>query len=125
MSENPTAATSDLIRSSYSAFLSNDRETMEGLLSDDFVFNSPRDDHINKSTYFQRCFPNSDPFLSLDIEQLFVFGEEALVRYQVELKDGTRFRNVEYLRIDKGQIKEVDVFFGASLKSKEIQDDQQ
>ena len=48
---------SDLVRKLFSAFLSKDWKALEDLLSDDFTFNSPRDDHISKTTYFERCFP--------------------------------------------------------------------
>jgi len=115
MTESSTAHVSDLVRKSYSAFLAKDSKTMEELLSDDFVFNSPRDDHIDKTAYFERCFPNSDAFRIHHIENLFVNGDEALVRYQAELKDGSRFRNVEYIRVEGDKIKEVDVYFGANI----------
>jgi ketosteroid isomerase-like protein len=103
---------SDLIRRFFSAFLSGDRKTLEGLMSDDFTFNSPLDDHINKAAYFERCFPNGDKFSSQQIEKLFVSGNEAFVRYRAELKDGSKFRNTEYFRLEGNKLKEVDVYFG-------------
>lgn len=105
----------DLVRELYSAFLSQDRATLDALLDDDFIFNSPKDDHIDKAAWFERCFPNAGEFHSFAIEQLFVEGDEALVRYYVELKDGSTFRNAEYVRLAAGRIEEVDVFFGATL----------
>jgi ketosteroid isomerase-like protein len=107
---------SELVRKLFSAFLSKDREMAEALLSGDFTFNSPQDDHIDKATYFARCFPNSDQFQAHTIEQLFVQGNAAFVRYLAELKDGTRFRNTEYIRVEGGKIEEVDVYFGSTLK---------
>jgi ketosteroid isomerase-like protein len=115
MAEQTGDHVSDLIRKSYQAFLSRDKKTMADLLSDDFVFTSPQDDHRDKSAYFKICFPNSGEFRSHHIEQLFVHGGEALVRYQAELKDGTRFRNVEYFQIDGNKIKAVEVYFGAAI----------
>lgn len=115
MTESTKAQVSDLVRKSYSAFFSKNRRKMDDILSDDFTFNSPQDDHINKATYFERCFPHSDQFRSHEIENIFVSGNEALVRYQAELKDGTRFRNTEYFRIEGNKIKEIDVYFGATL----------
>lgn len=106
---------SDLVRNCFSAFLSKDRQTLESLLSDDFTFNSPRDDHINKTIYFETCFPHSDRFREHTIEQLFVQGNEAFVRYHAELDDGTRFRNVEYFRIEENKIREIDVYFGSII----------
>lgn len=115
MSEN---IVSDLVRNCFSAFLSKDSQILEDLLSDDFTFNSPRDDHINKETYFERCFPHGERFRSHHIEQLFGRDKEALVRYQAELDDGTKFRNVEYFKIEGNKIKEIDVYFGANITEK-------
>src|SRR5436189_4559697 len=96
---------SNLIRKYFAAFLAQDRKTLEEGLSDDFTFTSPRDAHINKTTFFERCFPGSAHFQSLQIEKLFVQGNEAFVRYQAVLKDGTTFRNTEYYRIEGNKIR--------------------
>jgi hypothetical protein len=118
MTELQKDHTSAMVRKLFSAFLSADRKTLEGPLCDDFTFNSPKDDHINKATYFERCLPGSAQFRSQQIEQLFVQGNQAFIRYLAELKDGTKFRNTEYIRIEGDQIKEVDVYFGATLNLK-------
>jgi len=104
---------SDLIRKYFAAFLANDKKTLEEGLSDDFTFTSPRDDHISKATFFERCLPGSENFQTHQIEKLFVNGNEAFVRYQAELKDGTTFRNTEYIRIEGNKIREVEVYFGS------------
>ena len=105
---------SDLIHKYFAAFLAQDRKTLEVGLSDDFTFTSPRDDHINKATFFERCFPGSAHFQSHQIEKLLVQGNEAFVRYQAVLKDGTTFRNTEYYRIEGNKIREVEVYFGSA-----------
>ncbi|GAC1654761.1 MAG: nuclear transport factor 2 family protein [Ktedonobacteraceae bacterium] len=105
---------SNLIRKYFSAFLAHDRETLEEGLSDDFTFTSARDDHISKAEFFERCFPGSEQFLTHDIEKLFVQDNEAFVLYQAELKNGTKFRNVEYYKIEGNKIKEVEVYFGST-----------
>lgn len=105
---------SDLIRKYIAAFLAQDRKTLEAGLSDDFTFTSPRDDHISKATFFERCLPGSEQFRTHHIEKLFVNGNEAIVIYQAELKDGTTFRNAEYYRIEGNQIRAVEVYFGSA-----------
>jgi ketosteroid isomerase-like protein len=105
---------SELIRKNFAAFLAKDRKTLEEVLSDDFTFTSPRDDHINKATFFERCLPGSDNFRTHHIEKLFVQGNEAFVLYQAELKDGTKFRNTEFYKIEGNRIREVEVYFGSA-----------
>jgi ketosteroid isomerase-like protein len=104
---------SDLIRKYYSSYESKDRKSLEDLLSDDFTFSSPLDDHISKTTYFQRCWPNSETISVFHIEKLFEKGNEAFVRYKCERIAGPKFRNTEYLRIEGDKIKEVEVYFGS------------
>ena len=105
---------SDMIRKYFAAFLAQDRKTLEEGLSDDFTFTSPRDDHISKATFFERCLPGSEQFLTFQIEKLFVQGNEAFVLYQAELKNGTTFRNTEYYKLEGNKIQEVEVFFGSA-----------
>jgi ketosteroid isomerase-like protein len=112
----PEHGISHTIRRLFTAFQSGDRQVAEELLADDFTFSSPRDDRISKGEYFVRCWPNRDNVRGFEIEQLFEQGNEAFVRYTAErVSDGVRFRNTEYFRVERGKIKEVDVYFGRDL----------
>ena len=42
---------SDLVRKYYAAYEAKDRNVIEALLSDEFSFTSPYDDHIDRATY--------------------------------------------------------------------------
>jgi ketosteroid isomerase-like protein len=106
---------SDLIRQYFSAYESKNRRVLEALLSDDFTFSSPRDDHIDRASYFARCWPNSEKYRSIELEKIFANGSEAFVRYCCVPKSGASFRNTEYFRIADDKIAEVDVYFGRSL----------
>jgi ketosteroid isomerase-like protein len=108
-----TRSATEVVRSSYVAFVRRDRHTMEALLSDDFTFTSPYDDHIDKSTYFERCWPYGDTIHSLDILTLLESNGQAMVTYTVKRKEGASFRNAERLDVRDGKIVQVEVFFGA------------
>src|SRR5512142_2498670 len=108
------ASAADLVRRYLTAFVTRDRRTMEEGLAEDFTFTSPRDDHIDKAAFFERCYPGGEMFRSQEIEQIFENGSEAVVRYRAELKDGTKFRNMEFIRFVGEKIKSVDVYFGAN-----------
>ncbi len=114
MAMQPGSVTT-LVKKYFDAFHSHDRNTLETLLSDDFTFSSPRDDHISKLAYFHRCFPHSDEFRSFKIEKIFEVDNEAFVRYSCKPRKGSQFRNTEYFRIRRGKIREVDVYFGRNL----------
>jgi ketosteroid isomerase-like protein len=107
----------ETIRRSYACYPAKDRATHEALIAPDFHFTSPYDDHIDRAEYFRRCWPNADKIRALEIEQLFVEGDDALVRYRVQLAEGPVFRNVDYVRTAGGKIREVEVYFGSLPKA--------
>jgi ketosteroid isomerase-like protein len=103
-------------RASYGAYESGDRHLIEGLLADDFTFYSPADVGIDRSAYFERCWPNSEQIESFDFKRLVEVGEdEVLVTYESTKKDGKRFRNTEVLTFDGDKIKKAEVYFGWNL----------
>ena len=108
-----TNTVSDLVRELFSAYRSGDRKVVENLLSDDFTFTSPVDDHIDKATYFERCWPNHRSIKDHDIEKLFDRDNEVFVRYLLHKEDGKRFRNTEFFTVEGDKIKSVEVYFGA------------
>ncbi len=104
----------DTVRAVFDAYREQDRDTMDRLLADGFVFTSPQDDHIDKATFFERCFPTADRFASQEL--LYVVpagGDDVFAMYEYELKDsGDRHRNVELLTVRNEQVTETQVFFG-------------
>ncbi len=104
---------SDLIRRCYRAYETKDRTAIEEILSDDFRFSSPLDDHIDRATYFKLCWPNSENIKSFQIDQLFEQGNEAFVRYQGTRNDGGKWRCIEFFTIEGNKIKEVEVYFAS------------
>lgn len=97
------------------AFREQDREAAEALMSEDFVFTSPQDDHIDKAAWLERCFPSADHFDGPGgtLEIVEVDGI-VLHRYEYAV-DGVRFRNAEALRVEDGRVREVEVYFGGSV----------
>jgi hypothetical protein len=62
---------SDLVRKCFSAWKTQDRDALEGLLAEDFTFTSPNDDHISKEEYWKKCWPGSTKIHAIRIEKLF------------------------------------------------------
>ena len=111
-----TGKASDLVRKYYAAYEANDRKVVEALLSDDFRFTSPYDDHIDRAAYFKKCWPNSENIRAFRIDTLFDNGSEAMVHYELEQKAGDRFQNTEHFRFGGNKIKDIEVFFGSLPK---------
>jgi ketosteroid isomerase-like protein len=71
-----------LVRDCYAAYESGDRRVIEELLSDDVTFYSPPDPGIDRATYFERCWPNSQLIESFEFKRLVEAGDEVVVTYE-------------------------------------------
>ncbi|MBR1275874.1 nuclear transport factor 2 family protein [Bradyrhizobium sp. AUGA SZCCT0283] len=111
------ASRADTIRAIFAAYLANDRNFVESALSDDFRFTSPYDDAIDKPTYFERCWNNSDWIERHELERIFVESDEAFVTYRCVAKDGKTFRNTEFFVFEGNKVNRIDVYFGATCQN--------
>jgi len=102
-------------RASYNAYVTKDRSALERLIADDFHFTSPLDNRINRATYFERCWPNSERTAGFDFIHLVPAGDCVFVTYEGRAVDGKRFRNTEILTFRGSQIIDVEVYFGWSI----------
>jgi ketosteroid isomerase-like protein len=105
-----------IIRAIFAAYRSNDRKSVEDVLTDDFRFTSPYDDSIDKTTYFARCWRDTDWIERHQLERILVEDDEALVTYQCVAKSGKSFRNTEVFGFDGERVKRIDVYFGATYQ---------
>ena len=111
----PAQDRTELARRSYQAYESGDRAAIEELLADDLVFYSPADVGIDRARYFERCWPNHEQLAAFEFKRLREVGDEVLVTYEAERRDGSRFRNTELLGFAGDKIRTVEVYFGWSL----------
>src|ERR671935_2732341 len=102
-------------RDVYDAYVSGDRSVVEEALGENFTFYSPPDPGIDRSTYFERCWPNSELLESFDFVRLIEAGDEVIVTYESTTTDGKRFRNTEILTFDGAKLSKVEVYFGWNL----------
>ena len=104
-----------VVRACFQSYADKDRATIESLIAEDFHFTSPLDNRINRKTYFERCWPNSETMSAIDIKRLIVSGDRAFVTYEARADDGRRFRNTELFTVQDGKISDVEVYFGWSI----------
>ncbi len=101
-----------LVRDVYNAYETGDRSVVERSLSDDFTFSAPPDVGIDRATYFERCWPNSENTEAFEFHRLFEGNDEVVVTYEATRTDGSRFRNTEIFGFDGDRISRVEVYFG-------------
>ncbi|WP_028749159.1 nuclear transport factor 2 family protein [Rhizobium mesoamericanum] len=112
---NSDSRREQIVRSLYEAYVRGRKDDAGAMLTEDFTFSSPRDDHIDRIAYFDRCWPEPPPFRAMEIEYLKIAEDEAVVRYRAEKRDGGAFRNMEVLRFRDERIASVDVYFGRNV----------
>ena len=104
------------IRRYFDTWKSADRDAFELMITSDFTFTSPQDDHIDRSAFFERCWPLAGT-QDHAIELIAVDGEDAVVHYNGESASGDAFRNIERFSFDGDRIRAVEVFFGLPMGS--------
>jgi len=113
----PDRNRAEIIRAIFAAYMANDRKAVEDALAEDFRFTSPYDDAIDRATYFERCWRNSDWIERHELKRIFVDGDEAFVTYKCLAKGGRNFRNTEFFTFAGDKVKRIDVYFGATYEN--------
>jgi ketosteroid isomerase-like protein len=111
----PDSERATLVRDAYAAFGAGDREAMEQLLADELTLSSPADVGIDRSAYFERCWPNNGAVDAFDLVRLHEVGEEVVATYEATRRDGSRFRNTEVFGFTGNRIATIEVYFGWNL----------
>jgi ketosteroid isomerase-like protein len=105
-----------VVEAAFEYYGSQNRDAALALYADDFSFTSPQDDHIDKATFFERCFPTADRFKEQRLLRVTPADEELVfVYYEYELTTGDRHRNIEAITVRDGLIRQVQVFFGGKV----------
>jgi hypothetical protein len=108
----PTVAEA-LARRCFDAYRTADRAEIEALLHADFTFTSPRDDHIDRRAYFERCWPAAGTFTFLKLKTVVPDGTGGcFVLYEGKAPSGAAFRNVERMQVKDRRLLSTEVFFG-------------
>ena len=109
----PETRTSGIIHAYFSAYERKDRLALEALLHDNFTFSSPHDPHLDRHSYFERCWPNSMNTSAFEIQVLAESEGDAFVLYECKPMVGAAFSNTEYFRIIEDKVTTVRVFYGS------------
>ncbi len=106
-----------IIRRYFEAYRKKERDILEELLLPDFTFTSPRDDAIDRATYFDWCWKSSGHIVGHDLERIVQIGEnEFLIVYLCTADGGRQFRNAEVFTLTDDKVRAVEVYFGPGFK---------
>jgi ketosteroid isomerase-like protein len=112
-----TKSASELARAILQAYVDKDRVAAEALIAEDFHFTSPLDNALDRETYFQICWPNSQAMTAAHVVQTVDLGDQAYVTYEGQAA-GRTFRNTELHTARDGKLVAVEVYFGWNIPHK-------
>jgi hypothetical protein len=104
-------------RAAYDAYVRKDRAAMEAIVADGYRFTSPIDNALDRTTYFARCWPNSEHMTAVDIIYAVADSERAFIVYEARA-EGKQFRNCELHTVRNGKLVTTEVYFGWNLPHK-------
>ncbi|WP_218220287.1 nuclear transport factor 2 family protein [Nesterenkonia sp. Act20] len=97
----------------FAAYRVGDIHAARVLLDEDMTFTSPQDDHLDKLTFLEVCFPTAEQFLRQEITlAVEVSPDTVMLRYTAQRAGQPPFSNVELLTVVEGHITEIRVYFG-------------
>jgi len=103
---------SELVDRYFTAFVTGNRRGIEALLTPDFTFTSPYEDHIDRASYIERCWALAGTFEYHDLKSTFISDTDCFVLYESKSKSGNVQRNVELFHFEGDRIQSVEVFVG-------------
>ncbi len=112
--KNPLA----IARACLQAYVDKDRAAIEALVADDYHFTSPIDNALDRTTYFEICWPNSKTVTGFDYIYQAEDNDRAFIVYEGHTKSGKTFRNSEVYTVRDGQLVATEVYFGWDLPHK-------
>ena len=111
-----SAATEEIIRKWYKAWVEKDEGQFEALMADDFTFSSAAgDDHMPRSAFKTQCWDTQAKLIERsDLERVVTSDNDAFVKYLCHTTTGKSFRNVEYFRVSNGKVESLECYFGGA-----------
>jgi ketosteroid isomerase-like protein len=102
----------DVALACFDAYVRKDRAAIEALLDEDFRFTSPMDNRLDRATYLEHCWPNSEVITRFEFLRTVTDGDTVVVTYVGHTTENKKFRNTEAITVSGNQIVEVEVYFG-------------
>jgi hypothetical protein len=111
----PHSQSEQIVRQYYAAWETKDWHLIDIVLTQDFTFSSPLDDHLSKDAFKAGCWDTQIPYIDrFDLKQVIRTENDAFVLYVCRTTNGKTFQNVEYFQFRNDKVKAVECYFGAN-----------
>jgi ketosteroid isomerase-like protein len=110
-----TSSNVAVVQKYFQAYTDKDRAAIEAVVDETFRFSSPRDNRIDRATYFGRCWKVSDAIVGRKTIHMLADGDRVFVTYELAFTSRRIARNTEIITLRNGKIVDVEVYFGWSI----------
>jgi ketosteroid isomerase-like protein len=104
-----------VVQKYFQAYTDKDRAAIEAVVDEAFRFSSPRDNRLDRATYFRRCWKVSEAIVRRKTIHMLANGDRVFVTYELAFASGRISRNTEIITLRNGKIVDVEVYFGWSI----------
>ena len=108
----------NVVKAYYSGFEKHDWNSVASQLAEGFTFTSPNnDDHISIAQFKDKCWDTNKFVEKVNYIKMSESGNELFLLVEIFTTDSKVVRNVDVFSFtNSGQIKSIEVFFGAGSK---------
>jgi ketosteroid isomerase-like protein len=110
-----TSSNVAVVQTYFQAYTDKDRAAIEAVVDEAFRFSSPRDNRIDRATYFRRCWKVSEAIVGRKTIHMLADGDRVSITYELAFTSGRIARNMEFITLRNGKIIDVEVYFGWSI----------
>jgi ketosteroid isomerase-like protein len=110
-----TGSNMAVVQKYFQAYTDKDRAAIEAVVDEAFRFSSPRDNRLDRATYFRRCWKVSEAIVRRKTIHMLADGDRVFVTYELAFASGRISRNTEIITLRNGKIVDVEVYFGWSI----------
>lgn len=108
----------ELIKKFYQAFSNVDRsDFVENLLATNFTFSAPLDPILNRSEFFDKCWPEGHGLKDIKYVRVIENADEVVITHEYVKPDGAKGRNTDIITFNGDKIVRLEVYFGWDIKT--------
>src|SRR5206468_3184931 len=108
----------ELIKHFYDAFSNIDRnDFIENLLAPNFTFSAPPDPLLNRSKFFEKCWPQGHNLKDIEYVRIIESADEVVITHKYIKPDGAKGCNTDIFTFSGDKIIRLEVYFGWDIKN--------
>ena len=107
----------ELVKQFFAAFSRVDHnDFVENLLASNFTFSAPPDPLLDRSQFFEVCWPAGYNLKNINYTRVLEHGNEVIISHEYMRPDGIKGCNTDIITFVGNKIIRLEVYFGWDIK---------